>query len=640
MILQQRTEQRSASAVARQNGLSPRRIWTFWFSLSSVLNLYLLYLAFRRWHYALPSTIHEMAQMFFAAVAVNVGSELLIGWFALHEQWQNRLSTVLKLDAVVSLVPFAMERFFLVQDTLRFRVFGTLYTLFLLLRLVVAFAWAASNLSATDYVRRSSLYVFLTTTLIFAGFVPWIWLTNAPPGDEPAYLLLAHSLAFDHDFDVGDNYRNRDYAEQFPPPSPGELLGYPFANMERDTISYLPHEPHVIVTYRGQEMLWHDVGLPILIAPAYYFGKREGALFVMALLGGLGAAAIFEIAALLGATNLQALITSAIFCFTSPYYIYVQAVLVEIPGAVGILWVALQFFRYRERARNRYLLLAGIVIAALPWLIVRFWALAGPLFLVLNAWVILRSWGRWHKLIFQITLLGAPSLVGLLLFALMDKRFFDSYLPNAANLIWNHISPQFGGRPILGFFGLLFDQSFGLLPTAPLFVAAIAGMIVVYKRDRWAFAALFLPIAGYLPFVARSRYWMGGWAPPARLLVAAAMLMAPAAALVMTRKTRWITIALTSWGALLTLAYTVVPYLRSGSVWHMYNASMLVEVLHSIVRTRMYSIMSIFPNCIKAERSDWLRAWAWLAIVAVSAWLWAKSTAPHQSSVGQKRIRS
>jgi len=621
-----RTQSSGQSTANRRDVLTARKLCLRWFALTSLLNLYLLRGGFRRWHYVVPPMTHALSQVFFWAVAVNVGFGILMAWFALREHWQNRLSLVLKMDAAITLLPFVMGKVFAKPDEFSFRLFGAVYVLFLLLRLTLGIAWAAWNLPGTQRVRHSAFYVFAVAFLIFAGCVPWVWLGGPPQGDEPAYLLLAHSLAFDHDFDVGDNYRNHDHIEQFPPPSPGTMRGYPYAFTQRDGIEYLPHEPHVIANFRGQQMLWHDVGLPLLIAPAYRLGKREGALLVMALLAGLGAAAIFETSALLGASNLQALLTAAIFCFTPPFFLFAQAVLVEAPGAVGILWAALQFFRYRERPRNRYLLLAGITIAALPWLIIRFWALAGPLFLVLLAWVIRCEWGKWLRLVGKMALLGVPSLVSLGIFAVLDKQLFNSYMPNAGNLIWGRISPQFGSNPVHGLLGLLFDQSWGLMPTAPMFVAVIAGMIVLLGRDRWGFAALFLPVLGYLPFVARSRYWTGGWAPPARLLVVAAMIMVPAASLVLTRKTHWIAVVLTAWSGLLSVAYTINPYLRMPSLWHIYTKSTLVEMLHDHIHTPFYSILSVFPDLLTASRSDWIRAWIWTAIVAWAAWLWARAS--------------
>ena len=602
-------------------------VWARWFALISILNLLLLFLAVRRWHYTLSPLTRDLAQIFFWAIAVNVAFELVIGWYAIRERWHERLPLALTLDAAITLIPLLMGKFFWVEDDLTFRIIGTLYTVFLLLRLVLGTAWAAWNLPGTQRVRHSALYVFAVAFLVFAGFVPWVWLAGPPSGDEPAYMLLAHSLAFDHDFDVGNNYRNQDYVEQFPPPSPGALRGFRYNQILDGTLSAIAHEPHVITNYRGQKMLWHDVGLPLLIAPAYSLAKRQGALLVLALLAALGVAAIFEIAVCLGASNFQALLTASIFGFTAPFYLYAQTVCVEAPGAVGILWAALQFFRYRERPRNRYLLLAGIIIAALPWLIIRFWALAGPLFLLLSAWVILREWGTWRALIARMALLGAPSLISLGAFAVLDKHQFNSYLPNAGNLIWGRILPQFWNHPLLGFQGLLFDQSFGLLPTAPLFVAAFAGMIVLFQRDRWGFAALFLPALGYLPFVVRSRFWMGGWAPPARLIVVAAMIMVPAASLVVTHKTRWIVAALTTWSGLLTVAYTVNPYWRTPSFWHPYEKSMLVEILHDHMHPHphFYSALSIFPNLLRAHPTDLLLAGCWAAVIAGAAWWWART---------------
>lgn len=612
-----------------------RRLWARWFVLVLLLNLYLLHSAFRRWHYVAPPMTHAMARIFFWAVGVNLGFALLLGWFSIRERWDNRLQRTLQLDLVIGLLPFLMGNFFIGGDEPRFRIFGTIYTVFLLLKIILALTWATWNLPDRKTIRHAPLFLFLASFLVFAGFVPWIWLAGPPSGDEPAYLLLAHSLAFDHDFDVGDNYRNYDFVEQFPPAPPGALRGFVYEQMLAPSISAIFHEPHMITNYRGQQMLWHDVGLPLLIAPAYYLDKREGALLMLALLGALGVAAIFEIALWLGAPNVRAVLTAGIFSFTAPFYLYAQSVCVEAPGAVAILWAALQFFRYRERPRNRYLLLAGIIIAAMPWLIIRFWSLAGPLFLVLVAWSLRTEWGRWSRLIGKMALLGGPSLVSLLVFALLDKHLFNTYLPNAGNLIWGRFLPQFWNHPMLGFLGLFLDQSFGLMPTAPMFVAVVAGMIVLFRRDRWGFAALFLPALGYIPFVSRSRFWMGGWAPPARLLVVGVMIMVPAASLVLTRKTRWIVVALTTWSGLLTVAYTVNPYWRMPSLWHLYEKSMLAEILHDHMHhhPHFYSVLSIFPDLLRAHPTDLLLAWCWVAVIACSAWLWARTAGPQSGKL-------
>ena len=98
----------------------------------------------------------------------------------------------------------------------------------------------------------------------------------------------------------------------------------------------------------------------------------------MSLIGAVGAAAVYELAMLLGVEHyLQALLTVGLFCFTSPYWVYTQAAFPDVVGATGSIWIALQFFRYRKREYNGYLLLAGTLISMLPWLNIRYWSLAG-----------------------------------------------------------------------------------------------------------------------------------------------------------------------------------------------------------------------------------------------------------------------
>ena len=612
------------ATTAVQPCLSPRRLFLRWFALASIFNLYLLRVALRRWHYAVPPTTHAMARIFFWAVAVNVVAGLVIGWFAIHERWQNRLSLTLKLDTAIGLLPFLMGKFFLGGDEFSFRAFGTIYVFFLLLRLALGLAWLHWNAPGAQPVRHAALYVFLVTFLAFGGCVPWMWLSSSPQGDEAHFMVLTHSLVFDHDFDVGNNYKNGDFKEEFPPPSPGGFRGYPYAFMQRDGIEGMGKEPHVVRNYRGQLMMQHDPGFPMLLVPGYALDLREGALMTIALLAALGAAGIFELALLLGASNFQALLTVALFCFTTPYYVYSQAALLDLPGAVAILWIALQFFRYRAQERNRYLLLSGTLIAMMPWLNIRYWSLAGPAFLFLCAWLIRRESGRYSALLQKLALVGIPSLVGLGAFAALDKVLFNMYLPNASMVLVGRSMPVFKPQPIRGFLGMMFDQSFGLIPTGPLYVAVAAGMIVLFWRDRWGFAALSLPALGYLSFLSCNQFWSGGWAAPGRYILSAVLPMVPAAALVLNRKVRWLVGILAAWSFFISIMFTVNSYLRMPSLWKLYQMSMLVEAFHDRFHTPFfYSILSIFPSFMRAGRWDYLGGWLWLILFASAAWWWA-----------------
>jgi hypothetical protein len=226
----------------------------------------------------------------------------------------------------------------------------------------------------------------------------------------------------------------------------------------------------------------------------------------------------------------------------------------------------------------------------------------------------------------KMACLGVPSLVGLATMSLIDKHLFNTYMPNASMLIFNRLYPGvFGYNPAHAILGLLFDQSFGLIPTGPLYVAVAAGMVVLFHRDRWAFAALVVPALGYLPFIANTGYWSGGWCAPGRYLLSLATLMIPSAALVLNRQVRWIVAVLAGWSLFISILFTVNPFLRIPSVWDFYRASMLVEFFHDQLRTPIYSILSIYPSMTRAGTKDYLLGFFWLAVFVAAASGWSRT---------------
>jgi hypothetical protein len=627
----------SASERARREKDAP--IFLRWYApLTAALNVILLLQVVNRFHHAITPINHGLARVLTAALIVNLATAGAMVWLVLGRGWKCRVASFAKIDLLTALLPFVMSALRDGDKDSVFRTFALIYIIFLLLKMVALLMFAAANADDAGSLAHLPAIVFAAAFIVYGGTVPWMALASPPMGDEAHFMILTHSLVFDHDFDVGNNYKNGDYKEEFPTPSPGSMRGYPYAFIQRDGIEYLPHEPHVVRNFRGQLMLEHDMGLPLLLVPGYALDLREGALFTISLIAALGAAGIFQLAVLLGASYKQAFITVALFCFTCPFLTFTQAAFSDVVGASGSVWIALQFFRYRRREYNGYLLLSGILISLLPWLNIRFWSLAGPSFLLINAWVIRREWGKWSRLISKMALLGVPSLVSIALYSYIDKVLFDRFMPNVSMVLFNHIQPQFGSQPIRGFLGILFDQSNGLLPVAPLYVAAAAGMFVLFRRDRWGFFALALPAVGYVPFLSSSQFWSGGWCAPGRLVMSAVLPMAACAALVLNRKTRWIVAILAVWSFFVAILFTVNPFLRMPSVFNLYKVSMLVEFLHDHIHTPLYSILSIYPGMIRASKSDYLLGFFWLAVFTGAAWAWSR-TANNQSA-SQRHTRS
>ena len=99
--------------------------------------------------------------------------------------------------------------------------------------------------------------VFLISLFVFARITPG-FTTKAgwPTGDEPYYLLVAHSIIHDHDIDLTNNYDNQDYWHYYP----GEL--YPRHEAKTDL------SPASILS-----TAW---ALALLIVPAYALGDWRG----------------------------------------------------------------------------------------------------------------------------------------------------------------------------------------------------------------------------------------------------------------------------------------------------------------------------------------------------------------------------
>jgi hypothetical protein len=94
-----------------------------------------------------------------------------------------------------------------------------------------------------------------------------------PAGDEPHYLLIAHSLVVDHDLKVSNNYEQADYLTYYAGP-----LRPHYAPPARDGSLYSGHAP----------------GLPVLVAPALAIGGYRAVVLWVAAIAAVGTAVRME----------------------------------------------------------------------------------------------------------------------------------------------------------------------------------------------------------------------------------------------------------------------------------------------------------------------------------------------------------
>ncbi len=359
------------------------------------------------------------------------------------------------------------------------------------------------------------LAVFLITLAVYAALVPWMVRVWPRTGDEPHYLLAAHSLAFDGDLDLANNYARRDY-----------LSFYGDSNLT----------PHTRPGPNGQAVLTHNLGLSILIAPAYRLGGLAGVEYFLAALGALLAANVY----LLGYEITQHWLAAAVgwiaVSFTPPILWYVFLVYPEMVAGLCIIVVLRHLFHPRSpapllpvtplprhlvtlRHSSREAVISAFAMAFLPWLSSRYL----PIFSLLVLGAVLRAWKDRSRgrLRFAVALGGLAGLGAYLL--------FSQWLYGSASPAASYAGPAaltFEGpfpfvRFARGLVGWLVDNQRGLLITAPIYAAALWGGALLLRRRPALGLAVLLPFVAMLITVAVwGGFWIG-WEHSARFLVAA-----------------------------------------------------------------------------------------------------------------------
>jgi len=361
----------------------------------------------------------------------------------------------------------------------------------------------------------------------------WSMSTHGKPsssGDEPYYLMVSQSLLVDHDLDLANNFA----ANQ------GSLVG----------ADDLEPGAHAKPTRSGALWSTHDIGLSVLILPAYAIGSsiaqripedtlagfrmsrgRFAYSVVSLFFSALTACAATLFAAALGfnAPRIWAAGVTLAVVLSPPILSHGFLVFPEIPALLvtcAVVWIATM-----PSARLRFGTVFTVValLGVTPWIHRKFSFFVVGLAFVLwrqrREWLMTLSRGRWAALtaafiapqlaLHVVTLvawgrLGGPQMLGALPFGVAG----------------------FG----IGAMGLLLDRSRGLLGYGPIYLLVPIIWTVAGRRYLdWLVpvACLFIPMAAFVT-------WDGGYSPAARFLVPLMPVLAlPSLATLEQRWIRW-----------------------------------------------------------------------------------------------------
>ena len=322
-----------------------------------------------------------------------------------------------------------------------------------------------------------------------------------PGGDEPHYLAATQSILSDFDLRVENNYANGDYLDYFP----GRL------------------EPHFLKRSTGGEIYSiHAPGVSLVVLPLFAMFGYAGAVVTTIVIAALTAAIMWRLAFRLGESVAGAWVAVGSVFATTPYFFHTFTIYPEIIGGLCVacgLWLLIDLADDRE-VSSRRLIATGAALALLPWLHSRFAVIAAALGLVIII--------RLTKTARIARFLAVPVVAGAAWFAFF-WMIWGSPSPTAPYGADTSTSPSYVLR---GLIGLAFDQQFGVLTTAPIYLMAIAGGIVLARRRRRLAIELMLVVMPYAIAVASYAMWWAGSAAPARFLVAVLPIAALAIAMV------------------------------------------------------------------------------------------------------------
>jgi hypothetical protein len=409
-----------------------------------------------------------------------------------------------------------------------------------------------------------------------------------PGGDEPHYLVMAQSVWRDGDLKIENNHARGDYREYF-----GREL-----------------KPDYLTRGSDEEIYSiHPVGLPVLMAPVYAAGGYWGVVIALVLSAAVAAAVMWRFT--LDMTNAPGATTFAwaAVVLTTPFLYNTFTVYPEIVAAVA---VAIAFSRAIDASawpRGQWRWLAvGLACAALPWLSTKYAPMSATLVLIALA--------RLNPLRAPKSAAAVVLPYGLSLLAWF--AFFYTYwgtpMPSAPYGALVQTSPK---NLVFGAPGLLFDQEYGVLAYAPVYILAVTGLVTMLRAggdERRRAIETALTFGALLGTVGAFRIWWGGAASPGRPLASGLLLLAlpiamaarsapaPSARRAGHHLLLWVSI-----GVALTLALAQQGLLLNNA---RDGTSTLLEYW-----SPSWNVWALAPTFIFHEApTSWLHSLAWLAV--------------------------
>jgi hypothetical protein len=384
-------------------------------------------------------------------------------------------------------------------------------------------------------------------------------------GDEPHYLLTAHSLAEDGDLDIRDDLE----AEAYRPWHEAGL------------------DPQEKVLDDGRMVSPHDPLLPALLALPLAAGGWVAAKLVLAAFAAAFAALLLVVAVRrFGIPVVPAALVVGLFAASAPFAVYGTQVYPEVPAALAVVAAVGGFA-------------APVAVIALPWLSVKYAIVAAALALL----TLRRRW--W--------LLGVYAAAGAV-FLFAHERWYGGWTPYAAGdhfgenelTVVGH-DPNYPGRA-RRLLGLLVDRTFGLAVWQPAWLLVVPALawLAARRERRWLVVAVPLAL-GWLvaTFVALTMH--GWWWPGRQLVVVLPLAVLAIAAWAAGSRRRLASVVALGAVGVVTHVFFVVEAYWGGLTW--------VVDFYETETPWVRAFRVVLPDFWHEDAATWPLAAAWAVVL-------------------------
>ncbi|MBN1221868.1 MAG: hypothetical protein JXB23_01375 [Candidatus Aminicenantes bacterium] len=509
-------------------------VWIGFFLLSAGLGFYLTLFAQAFSFTALHHTFRYSSLL--PGTTVCSFLFLFSGWLLLARADERMLSMDRRTALRINLAHFLPFAAFLLTPLLLQRYWTRSDFLIRLRALAVAVFLCFVYLKLTQWVRHgklrhglekilSQLHQYTTRKKIIILFVVAFCIYNLCAfvlvsrgitfsGDEPYYLLTAHSLLKDKDINVANNYKQQDY----------------FAFYEKEKNPRFRLGMYARAGKKGRDYIYpvNLPGISVLVLPCYWLSQFfKGSLLTFILKASLSLWAsllgvqIFLLARDIWKREGTALLVWLLYSFSVPVLFYATHLYSEIPIALFSVYV-FRKVRSEQSLKPFHYVFCGFLLSLFCWFGLKYNLLFGPL-LCVAVYFLLTT----HKARLKVIYLLVFPVLSLTLFYSVIHSLYGSFSP--FSVYEGVLTPErlhafkdaaFSAplsMRIWSFLDYFLDQRDGLLLYSPLYFFSILGFVEIFRKSKKEFLILLFLTIPYLLNYAFFTHRQG-YSPQGRIL--------------------------------------------------------------------------------------------------------------------------